>query len=234
MPFPNTSSIEMPILQELAATGGEDDVRFLYARLEAYFPQLSAEEVFEIKSGESKIWRRFVQKAGKSLDEKNFIKRERGFWKITEKGRQTVEAENQGFILTQLKEEETLSHSIIQQKLIEIGHTLGFYAEAEFEFYDVIWRESAKSQRISHVFEVQSKGNIDSAFAKLKRAYQSQRSKPFLILSSESDTRRALKSLNSEFLEIEEALTILSFPEVKKIHENLSEIADLLPFFLRI
>lgn len=233
MPFPNTSSIEMPILQELAATGGEDDLRFLYARLEAYFPQLSTEEVLEIKSGESKTWRRFVQKAGKSLDEKGFIKRERGFWKITEMGRHTVEVENQGFVLTQLKE-ETLSHSTIQQKMIEIGRTLGFYAEAEFEFYDVIWRESAKSQRISHVFEVQSKGNIDSAFAKLKRAYQSQRSKPFLILSTESDTRRALKSLNSEFLEIEEALTILSFPEVKKIHENLSEIADLLPFFLRI
>jgi len=85
MSFPNTSSIEMPILQELAATGGEDDVRFLYQRLEAYFPQLSADEIAEIKSGESPAWRRFVQKAGKSLDEKYFIKRDRGVWKITEK-----------------------------------------------------------------------------------------------------------------------------------------------------
>ena len=233
MSFPNTSSIEMPILQELAATGGEDDVRFLYERLEAYFPQLSAEEIAEIKSGESKIWRRFVQKAGKSLDDKNFIRRERGIWKITEKGQRTVEAENQGFVLNQLRE-EPLSHTTIQNKLVEIGQTLGFYAETEFEFYDVIWRESPKSQRISHVFEVQSKGNIDSAFAKLKRAYQAQRSKPFLILSTESDTRRALKSLNSEFLDIQEALIILSFPEIKKIHENLNAIADILPSFLRV
>ena len=233
MSFPNTLSIEMPILQELAATGGEDDVRFLYDRLEAYFPQLSADEAARIKSGESKIWRRFAQKAGKSLDEKNYIRRERGIWKITEKGQKMVEAENHGFVLNQLKE-EPLSHTNIQNKLVEIGQTLGFYAETEFEFYDVIWRESPKSQRISHVFEVQSKGNIDSAFAKLKRAYQAQRSKPFLILSTESDTRRAQKSLSSEFSDIQEALTILSFPEIKKIHENLNAIADFLPAFLRI
>lgn len=233
MSFPNTASIEIPILQELAATGGEDDVRFLYERLEAYFPQLSAVEIAEIKSGENRIWRRFVQKAGKSLDEKNYIKRTHGIWKITEKGKNAVKTENQGFILNQLKE-EPVSHISIQKKLVEIGETLGFYAETEFEFYDVIWRETSKSQRISHVFEVQRKGNIDSAFAKLKRAYQAQRSKPFLILSTESDTRRAHKSLNREFLDIQEALTILSFPEVKKIHENLSAIADILPVFLRI
>ncbi len=233
MSFPNTSSIEMPVLQELAATGGEDDVRFLYQRLEAYFPQLSAGEIAEIKSGESKIWRRFVQKAGKSLDEQGYIKRERGIWRITEKGQKTVETENQGFVLNQLNE-EPLSHTSIQKKLVEIGQSLGFYAEMEFEFYDVIWRETQKSQRLSHVFEVQSKGNIDSAFAKLKRAYQAQRSKPFLILSTESDTRRALKSLNSEFLDIQDALIILSFPEIKKIHENLNAIADILPVFLRI
>lgn len=233
MSFPNTNSIEMPILQELAATGGEDGVRFLYERLEAYFPQLSETEIALIKSGENKTWRRFVQKAGKSLDEKDFIRRERGIWKITSKGLSAVKTENQGFILNQIRE-ETLSHTDIQQKLIEIGVILGFYAEMEFQFYDVIWREKPNSQRISHVFEVQSKGNIDSAFAKLKRAYQMQRSKPFLILSTENDTRRARKSLAAEYLDIQEALTILSFPEIKKIHENLNAVADFLPLFLRI
>lgn len=233
MSFPNISAIEMPILQELAATGGEDDVRFLYPRLGAYFPQLSEREIAEIKAGDNKIWRRFVQTAGKHLDEKNYIKRERGIWTITEKGRKIVETENTGFLLNEIKD-EPLSHLNIQKKIVEIGQVLGFYAEMEFEFYDVIWRESPKSQRISHVFEVQSKGNIDSAFAKLKRAYQAQRSKPFLILSTESDTKRAVKSLNREFLDIHEAITILSFPEITKIHRNLNAIAEILPFFLRV
>lgn len=233
MSFPNTSAIEIPILQELAAAGGEDDVRFLYQRLNGYFPQLTEQEIFEIKTGENKVWRRLVQKAGKSLDEKQFIRRDRGIWTITEKGLSAVKAENHGFVLTQL-EDKPLSHTNIQDMLLEIGAILGFYAEAEFEFYDVVWRETSKSQRLSHVFEVQSKGNLDSAFAKLKRAYQTQRSKPFLVLSSESDTKRAYKSLDQEFLDIEEVIVILSFAEIKRVFENLQSIRQILPEFLQI
>jgi hypothetical protein len=80
---------------------------------------------------------------------------------------------------------------------------------------------------------VQSKGNIDSAFAKLKRAYDAQRSKIFLILDSERDANRAQKSLSREFREIEDVLVILSFVEIRKIHENLSAISRFLPDFLR-
>ena len=233
MSLPSISSIEIPILQELAATGGVDDVRFLYERLEAYFPQMSDSEIAAIRAGENKIWRRNVQKAGKALDDKNFIRRERGIWSITDKGRNAVETENQGFIFSE-RDEEQLSHANIQQKILEIGQNLGFYAEAEFEYYDVIWRENPNNQRISHVFEVQSKGNIDSAFAKLKRAYQAQRSKPFLVLSTEKDTRRARQSLEREFSDIRDSLVILSFAEIKKIFENLDSIKKFLPFFLKV
>ena len=233
MSLPSISSIEIPILQELAATGGVDDVRFLYERLEAYFPQMSDSEIAAIRAGENKIWRRNVQKAGKALDDKNFIRRERGIWSITDKGRNAVETENQGFIFSE-RDEEQLSHANIQQKILEIGQNLGFYAEAEFEYYDVIWRENPNNHRISHVFEVQSKGNIDSAFAKLKRAYQAQRSKPFLVLSTEKDTRRARQSLEREFSDIRDSLVILSFAEIKKIFENLDSIKKFLPFFLKV
>ena len=82
--------------------------------------------------------------------------------------------------------------------LIEIGEIMGFYAENEFEYYDVVWRSNSKSPRLSHVFEVQHKGNLDSAFAKLKKAYETGRSKPFLILASERDTNRALRSISHE------------------------------------
>jgi hypothetical protein len=57
-------------------------------------------------------------------------------------------------------------------------------------------------------------------FAKLKRAFDAQRSQPFLILSSERDTNRAAQSLNREFREIQEALTIISFVELEKIYDN--------------
>ena len=128
-------------------------------------------------------------KGWQNLNDCKYIRRDRGRWQITETGRVAVESETNGFSLTQTQS-EPLNHQDIQQMIVEIGAALGFYAETEYQFYDVIWRETRVSPRISHVFEVQSKGNIDSAFAKLKRAFDTQRSKPFLILDSERDTNR--------------------------------------------
>jgi len=234
MPLPLSQNIETPVLQELSAVGGTDDVRFLYERLISYFPTLSDADISAIKTGEHKYWKKAVQKAGKTLDENNLIRRERGIWSLTEKGKRLVEAETEGIIFSKIEtENEWLSHKQIQEMLVKIGEILGFYAETEFQYYDVVWRETPKNQRLSHVFEVQSKGNIDSAFAKLKRAHDAQRSKIFLILSSERDTTRANKSLTQEFRELENVLTILSFVELRKMHENLSSIAGLLPNFLR-
>jgi Mrr N-terminal domain len=232
MSLPFATNIETPILHELFVVGGTDDVRFLYERLISYFPSLSDAEISAIKNGHHKSWKKAVQKVGKTLDENNLIRRERGIWKLTEKGKSAVEAETEGIILTKTPQ-ESLSHQNIQTMLVNIGKILGFYAQTEFQYYDVVWRETSKSQRLSHVFEVQSKGNIDSAFAKLKRAHDAQRSKIFLILASERDTNRAHKSLIQEFRELENVLQILSFVELQKIYENLTSIADFLPNFLR-
>ena len=232
MSLPLLANIEIPVLHELIAVGGTDDVKFIYQRLISYFPSLSDAEIFQIQNGSNKKWRSAVQKAGKSLDEQRLIRRHRGIWQITETGKRLVENESDGFSIAKSAEIQ-LNHQNVQQMIVEIGEILGFKAQKEYEFYDVVWRESVNSQRLSHVFEVQSKGNIDSAFAKLKRAFDAQRSKPFLIISTERDTNRALKSLSQEFRELETNLTIWSFAELKKIHENLCNIADYLPQFLR-
>ncbi|CAN5623237.1 hypothetical protein BH18ACI1_BH18ACI1_16390 [soil metagenome] len=231
MPIPKVSSIEMPILQELVATGGADNLRFLYERLLAYFPQLSEKEISEIKNGKNKSWRNAVQKAGKILDEQNLIERERGNWTLTERGKMEAAKETSGFTLT-ISQTKSFSHTNIQTMLVEIGESLGFYTEIEFEFYDVVWRETTKNQRLSHIFEVQSKGNIDSAFAKLKRAYEAQRTKPFLIITSERDLNRARQSLSHEFQDIETVVTILTFAQIKQVHQNLKNIAEIIKEFL--
>lgn len=231
MALPITNSIELPILQELVAVGGSDYLRFLYQRLIAYFPQLNEKEIFEIKNESNPKWRNVVQKAGKALDENGYISRRQGLWTITNKGIETVKSETLEFTLTKLNEKQ-LSHTDIQEMLVEIGRNLGFYAETEFEFYDVVWRESEKTPRISHIFEVQSKGNIDSAFAKLKRAYEAQRTKPFLIISSERDLNRAGKSLSREFQDINSAVTILTFVQIRQVQQNLQNIAEIIKEFL--
>jgi hypothetical protein len=231
MSLPNVTFIELPILHELVAVGGSDHLRFLYQRLIAYFPQLSEKEIREIKTDSNKHWRNAVQKAGKMLDDEGCISRRQGYWSITPKGIETAKAETSEFTLTKTSEKQT-SHTDIQKMLIEIGFTLGYDAEIEFEFYDVVWRENKKTQRLSHIFEVQSKGNLDSAFAKLKRAYEAQRTKPFLIISSERDLNRARKSLSREFQDIHSVVCILTFVQIEQTHQNLRNIAEIIKEFL--
>ncbi len=90
MPYPSVERIELPLLQELAATGGAEHVRFLYDRLVAYFPQLGPEEVLAVSNGHRPQWRRLVQAAARDLDERREIERDRGRWRLTERGRRRV------------------------------------------------------------------------------------------------------------------------------------------------
>lgn len=250
MSFPNATRIELPILQELVAIGGAEDVRFLYQRLVAYFPQLESEDAFAEVAGGVRVdratrWKLFVRRAGRVLDEKREIERDlRGRWAITERGRRRVADEETRFSLAEpdasiegaARKTEPLTHVGAQQMLLDIGRALGHYAQSEFEYYDVIWRASAKSPRLTHVFEVQRKGSVDAALVKLKRAYEAQRSKPFLIVASERDTNRARRELSLDqlgaFHEIERVTTIISFEQLSHLHRALIPVKDLLAEFL--
>ena len=236
MAQPGVARLELPILQELAATGGTDDVRFLYDRLVAYFPQINSGETAPTR--DDRRWRRHVQQAGRELDDKRQIERRRGLWTITQQGRRRVEEEAPSFSFEIEAEPaaqvgaEGLSHDDVQQMLCDIGRALGRHAEKEFEYYDVIWREAMNSPRISHVFEVQRKGNVDAALAKLKRAYDAQRSRPFLVVDSERDTNRAERQLSlartGPFHEIGRVTTILSFEQLSRLHRSLTSVGDIL------
>ncbi|HEY0384740.1 MAG TPA: hypothetical protein VGC64_01955 [Pyrinomonadaceae bacterium] len=240
MAYPEVARIELPILQELVATGGTEDVRFLYARLVAYFPQLEKEEVQSLDNGHRKQWRRLVQRAGFQLSEQHQLERRRGHWAITASGRRRVADEALDFSSSETGTPNStphalLTHGDIQQMLLDIGRVLGYHAQKEFEYYDVVWRKSATSPRLSHVFEVQHKGNIDAALAKLKRAYEAQRSKPFLIIASERDTNRARRSMSQAetgaFHEIGSVTEILSFEQLHKLHRALVSVEGLLAGF---
>jgi hypothetical protein len=237
MAYPNTSRIELPILQELIATGGVEDVRFLYTRLVGYFPQLGEAEVRSLGNGHRVQWRRLVQRAGRELDEKKQIERRRGHWTITHAGRKRAAEEGTDFAPYEIgtgetTRTETITHVEAQQMLCDIGRVLGYHTQMEFEYYDVVWRTNEKSPRLSHVFEVQHKGNIDSALAKLKHAYDAQRSKPFLVVASERDTNRAHKSLSiartGAFHEIGRVTAILSFEQIRRLHRALTSVEELL------
>jgi hypothetical protein len=235
MPYPSVERIELPLLQELAATGGAEHVRFLYDRLVAYFPQLGPGEVLAVSNGHRRQWRRLVQAAARGLDERREIERDRGRWRLTERGRKRVAEEEIQFTFEAppaAEAAEGLSHVEVQMMLVEIARVLGYHAEAEFDYYDVVWRSAEDSPRISHVFEVQRKGNVDAALAKLKRAYDAQRTRPFLVVDSERDTNRAERQLSlartGPFHEIGRVTTILSFEQLKRLHRSLTSVGDIL------
>ena len=237
MAYPSAERIELPLLQELAATGGAEHVRFLYDRLVAYFPQLGPEEVLAAGDGHRRQWRRLVQAAARDLDERREIERDRGRWRLTERGRRRVADEAILFTFEAPPAPaeaaaEGLSHTEVQLMLIEVGRVLGYHAEAEFDYYDVVWREAEDSPRLSHVFEVQRKGNVDAALAKLKRAYDAQRTRPFLVVDSERDTNRAERQLSlartGPFHEIGRVTTILSFEQLGRLHRSLTSVEDIL------
>jgi hypothetical protein len=237
MAYPSVERIELPLLQELVATGGVEHARFLYDRLVAYFPQLGPEEVLAASNGHRRQWRRLVQAAARDLDGRREIERERGRWKITDRGRRRVSDEALQFTLSahaplEDAAAEGPTHTEVQQMLLDIARVLGHAAEAEFDYYDVVWRAAADSPRISHVFEVQRKGNVDAALAKLKRAYDAQRSRPFLVVASERDTNRAERQMSlartGPFHEIGRVTTILSFEQLRRLHRALTSVEDLL------
>jgi Mrr N-terminal domain len=231
MSFPETSRLELPILQELKATGGADQLRYLYERLPRYFPQLTPQDLDERAENGRSRWARAVQRAGRQLEEKGELRREKDQWKITARGLKRVESEAMTLDASAAsveRKEKTLTHKEAQAMLVEIGLMLGKHAEAEFEHYDVVWRDSASSPRLSHVFEVQISGSVDSALTRLKHAYDAQRSRPFLIVAGERDRRFAGKRLTGSFHEIWEIITVIGVGELQRLYEALRTQESLL------
>lgn len=234
----------MPILQELTATGGIEEVRFLYERVLPYFPRLSFAPSTNDKEKVAARWRAMVQRAGKLLVDKKQIERRYGHWSITDAGRRRVALEQTSFIDNDEKKESRIAtarsaempHRAAQTMLLEIGAALGFDVKAEENYFDVVWRATAHNPRLSHVFEVQRRGNIDSALAKLKKAYDAQRSKTFLVVATEGDIKRARLKLNAAssgaFAELEKAVEIISFEQLVRLYQALTLVRELVPMLL--
>lgn len=223
MPFPEAARIELPILLELQATGGSDQLRYLYKRLVRYFPQLTLADLEHRTTTGRRLWHARVQRAGRELEAQGELRRERTRWTITAKGRRRSEAEAMRPTVAAAANEtpRAVSHKEAQAMLVEIGEMLGRYAQTEFEYYDVVWRESASSPRLSHVFEVQIAGSVDSALTRLKHAYDAQRSRPFLIVADERSANFAGRRLTGSFHEIWEAITVIGTGELQRLYESL-------------
>jgi hypothetical protein len=234
MPFPETSRIELPILLELKAAGGADQPRYLYDRLVQYFPQITSNDLTGRTDHGWRRWRMCVQRAGKQLEILGQLRRQRLRWELTAHG--LKRAEDEALHITApagrvARTAPVLSHRQAQTMLLEIGQMFGRHAEIEYETYDVIWRESVTAPRISHVFEVQISGNVDSALSRLKRAYDAQRSQIYLVIADERDKNFARKRLSGPFHELWDALTVIGTGELERLYDAMKRHEPLLGKF---
>ena len=231
MPFPETTRLELPILQELKATGGSDQLKYLYNRLSPYFPQLTSEDLNDRDEDGRSRWHRVVQRAGRQLEERGELRRTNAKWTITPKGWKRVESEKLQIEEKSIVDNDsrrTLSHKEAQRMLVEIGILMGKHAEAEFEHFDVVWRDSSNAPRLSHVFEVQISGSVDSALTRLKHAFETQRSNIFLVIADERDKSFARKRLTGSFHEIWEVVTVIGVGELQRFYQTLKSEGSLL------
>lgn len=95
-------------------------------------------------------------------------------------------------------ERQKALHDELKRKIVELGRIWGMHAEAEFKAegfkYDAVWKER-KELGVRKAFEVQHKGNLESALVKLKHAHDMWRSDLILVVTGEKDINRVKKLL---------------------------------------
>jgi hypothetical protein len=125
-------------------------------------------------------------------------------------------------------------HEELKMKIREIGEILGKYPAVEFHaapyVYDVVWKDAEGLPRPSHVFEVQDKGSVDLALAKLQHARDMWRPKLFLVVTGESD-RNKINLLLRPYLQgafhgISKDTKVLTGEVIDDLHRPFTEHRD--------
>jgi len=142
--------------------------------------------------------------------------------------------------LTPIPIGEESTHQTLKRKLKEIGGILGKFAKEEYPaqpyIYDVVWKEVEGLPRPCHVFEVQDKGSVDGALAKLQHARDMWKSKLFLVVTGEKD-RSKIDMLLKPFLDgtfhgISKDTVVLTAEVINEIYENLDRHREVIKEFL--
>lgn len=261
MAIPVIKSIYLPLLKVIADAGGELPTAEAIKKIERFFPELTEGDKNKLlSSGNDKQWSNRVRWARLHLIQKGYLDRQApvGKWRITQQGKEFLESGWSDWKPCYSKEvaeeaneqkkgkeskDDTAGlplHEKLKDYLWQIGEILKKYPEKERRespyIYDVIWREFAGSPRASHVFEVQDKGNLIEALAKLQHAREIWGSKLFLIVTGEKDHRRLSQLvgplLSGTFHRLSQDLIVLSQEDTERLYETLSEEKELLRHLL--
>jgi len=212
MAFPKQPDVEMPLLQEIEAMGGEarPSEDFL-RRVATHFPQITKADLEEkIKDGTNR-WYNWVAWVRMRLVHKGEVYRKpRGIWRITEKGRERLRREGllKGEVRRPPIEPEKLAekvdekpprltHDELVQKIKEIGEMLNKITEPVLGVpykHDCVWKDNPWANP-KLVVEVCDKGILDKDIASLDWAVTSWGAKCILVIFDAADFQSAQKKL---------------------------------------
>ena len=120
-------------------------------------------------------------------------------------------------------------HNEIRDKLQDIGNYLGFNATIEKKIssgavIDVIWEVSIGNMgKIAYIFEVQSKGSIDSLLLNLMKAKNFDAVQG-IVAVSDIDQIEKMKKEVSGLPDLKEKIHFWDYIEVIKVHESLEYV----------
>lgn len=133
---------------------------------------------------------------------------------------------------------EEISHSDLVKEISEIGEALNFVVKTEeptpdnIYRLDVTWRD-VEGHRPSKVFEVEVKGNVDLALARLAHVYDIWGVQQlWLIICDEKDSKRAMNllepRLKGSFAKIGRYIHVKTWYEIHELYSNIIKYKRLL------
>jgi len=210
-------------------------VRAIYAAVKVAVPHLCDDSIFPCPYCKQKhpLWQHKAAWALQYLKQKKMAHSpKRGFWEVVTK--LVMEPPP----ITPTGQESI--HRSLKRRIKEIGGILGKYAKEEYPappyVYDVVWKEVEGLPRPCHVFEVQDKGSVDGALAKLQHARDIWKPKLFLVVTGEKDRKKVfllLKPfLEGTFHSISKDTIVLTAEVVDEIYKGLSGHREIIREFL--
>lgn len=127
-------------------------------------------------------------------------------------------------------------HDEIKEKLVEIGRLLGFESRAEVKVaagavVDAVWEAKIGNMgKAIYVFEVQSKGSIDSLLLNLIKAQANAAVQAVVAVADEAQLQKiraeSLNVLDQKFLRTWESGDVLSvYDALVRAHESINKLA---------
>lgn len=130
-----------------------------------------------------------------------------------------------------------MSHRDLEDMLAEIGEMLGFHVKREesttdgLHRFDITWRDHSSHSPVK-VWEVEISGNVLTALARLKHAFDLWHPELYLVVSDAKTKEKAEElvkpQIKSAFAERERSLTVTGADTIINLYNTLKPNKDII------